>query len=602
MKKLQLYVIIPDRSSGDWFINKLHKQGIATEYGYFPIHPRVIGDKLTTSPLVARDMNRIFHRFTDETKSVVIACNTLQLWIDDIHQSYKKHVKIYTTFEACDWKFRSLHTPPVWLGTTPLVERVTQFPTLLSLGHPDVQRLVQELIWRIKMVYHDDIKTAFESVRNDRTLPPKKQWQKIHEIKDMLVYTIRSLGISTVILGCTELPMVFRDEGDTGVTWVDPADVLAEYIKHQSVMMLFAGGTISSLVRSDGTRIDGKVFNLLERLSLHMPGSFRHLNITKSDVLYSGMSEQMNPSLLSSIWRHVRDAIKCGPSRIVLTHGTDAMEQTARYIHDRFQKECVNAPTTIILTGANVPPNDKTTDAWHNLRYAISVPVNRTGVYIAFADRFVAADECVKIYEKTGNRYVSKKSGEYSRWLIRQQKQNRRIQRVLRARLGVQPDTSRVVGYEVNRIRKDHASFLRMVEKQKPSVVIFQLYHSGTANTTDKKGSILPVVAQLVSAGVVCFGVTETGEPTMLLEYESGKAMRKAGLIPLCSMTYDSALYKAALAVSYSQGDKAVLIDTMLTSYAGEIDESVYTPADRAFFRASVKQTNRVLTGQYPRS
>jgi hypothetical protein len=53
---------------------------------------------------------------------------------------------------------------PVWLGTTVFAGKIANFPTLISLGKPDLQRLTQEIIWRVKAVYGDDVSTAFDDL------------------------------------------------------------------------------------------------------------------------------------------------------------------------------------------------------------------------------------------------------------------------------------------------------------------------------------------------------------------------------------------------------------------------------------------------------
>ena len=178
-------------------------------------------------------MNKIFKNFTDKIRSVVIACNTLQLWIDKIDDKYKKNIKIYTTFEASSWFFKKNKNKPLWLGTTPLVEQVKEFPTLLTFREEEAQNKVQELIWRIKMFYGDDITTAFDYVKKDMSLSKKKQKQKIFDLKKTIIFVIKKLRINKVILGCTELPIIFKPI-ENHIKFFDPAEILVDYIKNQN--------------------------------------------------------------------------------------------------------------------------------------------------------------------------------------------------------------------------------------------------------------------------------------------------------------------------------------------------------------------------------
>ena len=95
---IRVYVIAPDIYSGEAFNKVLNKNNIETEFNFHKIRPRVIENKMTTSNDVTNDLNSIFRSFKDKTRSVVIACNTLQLWLDKVDDNYKKNIKVYTTF------------------------------------------------------------------------------------------------------------------------------------------------------------------------------------------------------------------------------------------------------------------------------------------------------------------------------------------------------------------------------------------------------------------------------------------------------------------------------------------------------------------------
>ena len=57
---VKVYVIIPDKSSGDAFAQVLESYNIKTEYEYHKIHPRVIDNKITMTNDVPNDLNNIF--------------------------------------------------------------------------------------------------------------------------------------------------------------------------------------------------------------------------------------------------------------------------------------------------------------------------------------------------------------------------------------------------------------------------------------------------------------------------------------------------------------------------------------------------------------
>jgi len=74
-------------------------------------------------------------------------------------------------------------------------------------------------------------------------------------------------------------------------------------------------------------------------------------------------------------------------SMIVVTHGTDTMVETARYLEGIEGK-------TIVFTGALTPARFKTTDAVFNVGLAVAaVQTSKPGVYIAMSGQvFRAAD------------------------------------------------------------------------------------------------------------------------------------------------------------------------------------------------------------------
>ena len=580
MNKIKLYVIIPDISSGDYFNAKLRKQNIETKYDYYRIRPRVINNKLTTSKDVVDDMNKIFKTFKDKTRSVVIACNTLQLWLNDIDPKYKKNVKIYTTFEACQWQFSKLKIKPLWLGTTPLVERTKSFQTLLTYKEETIQNKVQEIIWRIKMINRDDISTAFNSVKEDIGITKKLQNKKINILKKEIISGLKKLNIKKVILGCTELPMVFKKNKEFGITFFDPAEILAKYVRAQSVILLFAGGTISSLARDDGALVGGHIFDLVERLIASMPGSLNHLNITKSDILHNGLSENINFSIQNIIWKGIKKALNSGPARIVISHGTDSIEQTARFLEKKFRPYKKKILTKIILTAANYPPNDPKTDAFKNLAYAISIEIsksNKNFVNIAFQNRLIPSTEAVKeYYLGKPMAYISKSDRNFLKIKKQYMKNVSSLISKLKKRISSKVTKNGIISYEVNIIKKNHNSLLNKIKLDNIKVVLFKLYHSGTANTIDPQASVCSLIEKLTKNGIACFGVTENGEPTDLHLYETSVKLLNSGLVPLYNMVFEVALFKLYLLnIVKNNMSRNEIIDQMLKEYGGEIDQKL---------------------------
>ncbi len=85
---------------------------------------------------------------------------------------------------------------------------------------------------------------------------------------------------------------------------------------------------------------------------------------------------------------------------IVVTHGTDTMEETARYLADAFAAATVSKTglhKTIILTGAMVPYKFGSSDGLFNLGSALAyAQMLPPGVYVAMNGRWFAWDNVRK--------------------------------------------------------------------------------------------------------------------------------------------------------------------------------------------------------------
>lgn len=87
--------------------------------------------------------------------------------------------------------------------------------------------------------------------------------------------------------------------------------------------------------------------------------------------------------------------IATNSDRILITHGTDTMTNTALYL----QKTCPGK--TIVLTGAMIPYKFGSSDGLFNLGSALAfTQVLPIGVYIAMNGKYFEADKVIKNKEK----------------------------------------------------------------------------------------------------------------------------------------------------------------------------------------------------------
>lgn len=93
-----------------------------------------------------------------------------------------------------------------------------------------------------------------------------------------------------------------------------------------------------------------------------------------------------------------QNCLKAKEDKIIITHGTDTMVETAKYLAQKVKNK------TIVLTGAMVPYTFGSSDGMFNLGCALAfVQTLRPGVYIAMNGRYFTHDNVRK----------NKKAGEF---------------------------------------------------------------------------------------------------------------------------------------------------------------------------------------------
>ncbi len=91
-----------------------------------------------------------------------------------------------------------------------------------------------------------------------------------------------------------------------------------------------------------------------------------------------------------------RNCLNAKEDKIVITHGTDTMVETAKYLATKVKNK------TVVLTGAMIPYTFGSSDGMFNLGCALAfVQVLSPGVYIAMNGRYFIYDN-VRKNKKTG--------------------------------------------------------------------------------------------------------------------------------------------------------------------------------------------------------
>lgn len=151
---------------------------------------------------------------------------------------------------------------------------------------------------------------------------------------------------------------------------------------YDTILVLTTGGTIDKVyfdARSDYQVGNTIIDTLMEQAKVNHP--FEIHEILQKDSLDLTASDR------ELIWDEI---VKHDTSKVVITHGTDTMTETAQYLMDIPEK-------TIVMTGSLAPARFAMTDAMFNVGMAIAaVQVLDYGVYITMNGTVFRADEVAK--------------------------------------------------------------------------------------------------------------------------------------------------------------------------------------------------------------
>ncbi|MBI4253254.1 asparaginase [Candidatus Uhrbacteria bacterium] len=160
-----------------------------------------------------------------------------------------------------------------------------------------------------------------------------------------------------------------------------------------TIHIIITGGTIDAVW--DGKKDTAVIGEGLATAS-SLPDYFSRL-ILYADVQFTEVYMKDSRSLTSTDIEHiVKEVEDSSSTRILITHGTYTMPDTAKYLKAHLKRH----DQTIILTGSMVPLrgfSGEYSDAAFNLGYAIAkVEDLGPGIYLAMNGRVFTPDEVVK--------------------------------------------------------------------------------------------------------------------------------------------------------------------------------------------------------------
>ena len=168
-------------------------------------------------------------------------------------------------------------------------------------------------------------------------------------------------------------------------------------MKH--ILLITTGGTIASSQGKSGL----EPLLASDELLSHVP-EVRQICHVSTVQLYHLDSTNMKPEY----WLHIAEYIQENYEKydgFVITHGTDTMAYASAMLYYLIQ----NSPKPIVLTGAQIPIENRDTDARENLAdaFAYAVDDGACGVHIVFDGKIIAATRARKTRTKSFNAFSS---------------------------------------------------------------------------------------------------------------------------------------------------------------------------------------------------
>jgi L-asparaginase len=159
------------------------------------------------------------------------------------------------------------------------------------------------------------------------------------------------------------------------------------------ILFIQTGGTID---KGYPKKIGGYAFEIEE------PAFERILHkVNFSDFRTESVSQKDSQNITDEDRKNLVEICKNAPEdKIIITHGTDTIIETAKSLTDLKNK-------TIVLTGAFLPERFQESDADFNIGFAMGVcSAFNGGIYIAIGGKVFPADRCFRDSE-TGSFYFS---------------------------------------------------------------------------------------------------------------------------------------------------------------------------------------------------
>lgn len=172
------------------------------------------------------------------------------------------------------------------------------------------------------------------------------------------------------------------------------------------VVVLGTGGTIASTAGESGATPELSTDDLLSAV----PEIEEYADVTAEEVAQVS-SFDMDLETIAAVGKRIRNVAADGADGVVVTHGTDTMEESAYYLD-----LTLDVGTPVVLTGAQRRPDEVSPDGPANLLTAVRAASHDAfrgagGAYVAFDEEVHAASDVTKFHTSKVGTFASPETG-----------------------------------------------------------------------------------------------------------------------------------------------------------------------------------------------
>lgn len=171
----------------------------------------------------------------------------------------------------------------------------------------------------------------------------------------------------------------------------------------QKVLVIATGGTIAGVQSAPGTLGDYRAGTLTaEQIIASVPELARHARV-ETEQFSNVASTLITPAQWVALSRRINEVLNARSdlAGVVVTHGTDRLEETAFFLYLTVRSE-----KPVVVVGAQRPATGISPDGPMNLlaavRTVVSPQATGKGVLVVMDDRLISAREVRKHYQRVG--------------------------------------------------------------------------------------------------------------------------------------------------------------------------------------------------------